>query len=396
MADAILKEIFGDIVENFSETIQNAELIGCDIDIENRELAAKCRFDSYVSRADLWSLEAAITSGVRLKEAKIEAYFSKDCYCPEAAMDIATELKSEQAVLNGYFNDAVFTVSDGKDKNSCTNIELKFGGYDTIKGCNFEREFCRRVAARFELEAEVSFSGQLENVQMVEPEYKQEPIKYTPQEPSPSQSYSGGGEKKPSAPRKVTGLVVPEDSSLIADSIEQIYGKKIGGNVINLENLSPDEECVVWGEVFFSELVPTKSGKGHRVKFQMYDGTNSVTVKTVVSNAQAETLGDALKKGKCVVVGGIYKMDEWEKDYVFEPSGIATAKKQGGRKDTSEEKRIELHLHTSMSQMDAVAPVKNVIKQAFKWGHKAVAITDHGVVQAFPDAMSAVDEVRQE
>ncbi len=393
MSIAHIYEIFGSAVGDFSETVKQGKLLFCDVDIETRKLIAKCEFSEYIRHEEIKTLEASVVSALALTDAKISAVFPKECYCSAAAEDIANEIKNEFAMLNGYFNNAVFTVFDGKEPNSCTDIELKFGGYETIKACNFERLFCQKAILYFGLETEVSFSGQLDDIEMVEPEYKQQPISYTPSAPSSGQAEAS---KKSAAPRKLSGLDIPVDSGVLNDSIEQVYGKKISGSIIKLQDIAPDDEGVIWGEIFFSELVPTKSGKGHRVKFQMYDGTNSVTVKTVVSNAQADALGDVLKKGKCVVVGGTYKMDEWEKDYIFEPTGIATAKRKGGRTDTAPEKRIELHMHTSMSQMDAVAPVKDIVKQAFKWGHKAVAVTDHGVVQAFPDAMSAVDDVRKE
>ncbi len=390
MSSAHIFEIFGSVTDSFSETVKNGRMLTCDIDIENRKLTAKCEFSDYVRHVDIKKLESEVLSALMLRDTNISAVFDGNLYCSDAAEDIANEIKNRLAMLNGYFNDAGFTVSNKNGQKVVTEIELKFGGYETIKSCKFENLFCQKVKAYFGIDTEVVFLGQLENVEMVEPEYKQQPISYS------APKGQASPESKTATVRKLTGLSFPDESGILDDSIEQVYGKKISGNIIKLQDISPDDEGVIWGEIFFSEVVATKSGKGHRVKFQIFDGTNSVTVKTVVSNAAADVLADALKKGKCVIVAGTYKMDEWEKDYIFEPTGIATAKRKGGRTDTAEQKRIELHMHTSMSQMDAVAPVKDIIKQAFSWGHKAVAITDHGVVQAFPDAMSAVDDVRKQ
>lgn len=391
MSFPTLEGVFGAFVENFSETIKTAVLERCEVSAEERSLTVWCRFSQYIKRADIFKLSEKLTSGLSLRNAKINAEYAPECYCAEAAEDIALELKSSNIMLNGYFNGALFEISDGAEKNSVTRITLKFGGLDTIKECGFERQFGAIVAGRFGIETELSFEGQLDEVAMTAPEYKQEAPKYTAPTPkAPAVS----SERKAPEPRKVTGLQIPDDADIISDTATLIYGKKLHGELKPLSQITPeDDECLVWGEIFFSEVVPTKNGRGQRVKFQIYDGTNSITVKTVVGNQYADIFSDELKKGKCVIVHGKYAMDDWEKDYCFDPDGIATVKKKPDKTDTAEEKRIELHLHTSMSQMDAVSPVKDVVNRAFKWGHKAVAVTDHGVVQAFPDAMSAYDDI---
>ncbi|MBO5909457.1 MAG: PHP domain-containing protein, partial [Clostridia bacterium] len=378
-----LVQVFEGVIDKLSDVVKEGLLESCRIDSESRKLYACCSFKAYVKTEEIRELQNELCSGLVLQSANIVSLFEPESFCVEAAQDIATSIKAENAIINGYFNDAVFSETEDS-----VEIELKHGGYKTIENSGFEREFKNRIKDMFGLEKEIIFKGQIDDVEMSKPEYKQ--VAFV------SSSNFGGTEKKSHDFTKVTGIEIPDGCALIPDSIEKVHGRKFSGKIINLDSISPDEDAVAWGEIFFAEIVPTKSGKGYRIKLQIYDGTGSITVKTVVSTAQGEILADVLKKGKCVVVSGVYKMDEWEKDYIFEPSSIALAKKQGGRNDTCEEKRVELHLHTSMSQMDAVSPVKDIIKQAFKWGHKAVAITDHGVVQAFPDAMSAVDDVRRE
>lgn len=393
---AAIGEVFSPVGE-FKKEIMNGLLLSCLVDPDERRLTGCCSFDTYIRRNDLLMFSEAVRSRLSLDSVKFSYVFPKTAYCPAAAEDIAAELRAENAMLNGYFNKAVFEVTDGKEPLSVTNVTLKFGGMETLKACNFEREFLQRVHDRFSIDEELAFDGQLDDVTMERPEIKQEPIVNKAAVPQPVQKPAApAAPARVQAPKKVTGLNIPPTAGIIADTAEQVYGKKLTGNLIELSNLTPDEgESLVWGEIFFSEIVATKSGKGYRVKFQMYDGTNSVTVKMVTGNNQFDILSGALKKGNCVIVHGVYKMDDWEKDYCLEPDGIATVKKCPEKTDTAEEKRIELHLHTSMSQMDAVSPVADVVKQAVKWGHKAVAITDHGVVQSFPDAMSTLDDLKK-
>ncbi len=393
---AAIGEVFSPVGE-FKKEIMNGLLLSCSVNPDERRLTGCCSFDTYIRRNDLLMFSEAVRSRLSLDSVKFSYVFPKTAYCPAAAEDIAAELRAENAMLNGYFNKAVFEVTDGKEPLSVTNVTLKFGGMETLKACNFEREFLQRVHDRFSIDGELAFDGQLDDVTMERPEIKQEPIVNKAAVPQPVQKPAApAAPARVQAPKKVTGLNIPPTAGIIADTAEQVYGKKLTGNLIELSNLTPDEgESLVWGEIFFSEIVATKSGKGYRVKFQMYDGTNSVTVKMVTGNNQFDILSGALKKGNCVILHGVYKMDDWEKDYCLEPDGIATVKKCPEKTDTAEEKRIELHLHTSMSQMDAVSPVADVVKQAVKWGHKAVAITDHGVVQSFPDAMSTLDDLKK-
>ena len=392
MGFTTLESVFGSLTESFKDTIKTAVLERCEVSAEERSLTAWVHFFEYIKRAEISDLSERLKAGLSLQKVKINAKYDPECYCSAAAEDIALELRASNVMLNGYFNGAEFNISDGAEKNSVTYITLKSGGIDTIKECNFEREFCTIIAERFGIETEVSFDGQLENIEIKAPEYHQEPPKMTSQPSS-----NGTASQKPQEGRKVTGLQIPENAGILSDTVMQVYGKKMVGTLIPLSNINPEDgESLVWGEIFFSELAATKKGNGYRVKFQIYDGTNSITVKALINNNMYDTFSDSLKIGNCVIVHGNYQMDDWEKDYCLDMDGLATVKKKPPKTDNASQTRVELHLHTSMSQMDAVSPVKSIVKRAFKWGHKAVAVTDHGVVQAFPDAMSAYDDIMSE
>ena len=319
---AAIGEVFSPVGE-FKKEIMNGLLLSCSVNPDERRLTGCCSFDTYIRRNDLLMFSEAVRSRLSLDSVKFSYVFPKTAYCPAAAEDIAAELRAENAMLNGYFNKAVFEVTDGKEPLSVTNVTLKFGGMETLKACNFEREFLQRVHDRFSIDGELAFDGQLDDVTMERPEIKQEPIVNKAAVPQPVQKPAApAAPARVQAPKKVTGLNIPPTAGIIADTAEQVYGKKLTGNLIELSNLTPDEgESLVWGEIFFSEIVATKSGKGYRVKFQMYDGTNSVTVKMVTGNNQFDILSGALKKGNCVILHGVYKMDDWEKDYCLEPDG---------------------------------------------------------------------------
>ena len=123
-----------------------------------------------------------------------------------------------------------------------------------------------------------------------------------------------------------------------------------------------------------------------------YTGSN---ILKIFADKKDEEKYAAIKKGIALLVRGDASYDKYEHEVTIRPFDIMTMKKEP-RMDTAEEKRVELHLHTIMSAMDATTKIDQVINTAYRWGHKAVAITDHGVVQAFPDAMNAVDAIRKE
>lgn len=98
-----------------------------------------------------------------------------------------------------------------------------------------------------------------------------------------------------------------------------------------------------------------------------------------------DAVADKLKNAKTVIVRGLYNNDQYMKEYIVTADSIETVLR-AEKTDDAEEKRVELHLHTSLSEMDGISSPKAIINRAIKWGHKAIAVTDHGVVQALPEA----------
>ena len=151
-----------------------------------------------------------------------------------------------------------------------------------------------------------------------------------------------------------------------------------------------EQEYAVSGRVIYVETTETRKGS-LIVKFGVTDKTNSVMVKFFTKPDEFETdFADMLKENAYVTVQGNYSIDEYEKNEpVIMAKFLNEAEAPAVRTDDEEEKRVELHLHTKMSMMDAVTSAEDYIKRAKYWGHKAIAITDHGVVQAYPEAAKA-------
>ncbi len=163
--------------------------------------------------------------------------------------------------------------------------------------------------------------------------------------------------------------------------------KKAMMAVSKISELVPDGEAHIEGEILAFETVNTKENKYLIAKLVVTDYTSSVRCQKFVKSGETHKVLN-FKKGDYVSVYGRYVFDSFNKEYIINLLDIEPAAKPL-RMDMAKEKRVELHLHTNMSAQDGMAPAAAYIERAAKWGHKAIAITDHGVVQAFPDASAA-------
>ena len=176
-----------------------------------------------------------------------------------------------------------------------------------------------------------------------------------------------------------------------------LLGKPIKGDPIPMKDLQLDlPRAIVEGEVFLVEHRELKKRNAFVVCFDMTDHTGSVRISQFMEAEKAKPLIDAIygpnekKKtpGIYLKIQGKTMMNRFDGEMVMEPYSIMVTKPPV-RLDTAEQKRVELHLHTNMSSMDALTDTQLAVRQAAAWGHRAIAITDHGVVQAYPDALHA-------
>ena len=167
---------------------------------------------------------------------------------------------------------------------------------------------------------------------------------------------------------------------------EVLLGKEIKGKPVSMTELNVKMgTAIVEGRVFAAECRETKRPGMWMLSFDMTDYQSSVTVRKYTEGQEALALQSAIAPGMWLRVQGQPELTRDGKDIQLKPYHIMKVPHEG-RKDTAPEKRVELHLHTKMSNMDALTDTASVIKQAISWGHPAIAITDHGVAQSFPDA----------
>ncbi len=179
------------------------------------------------------------------------------------------------------------------------------------------------------------------------------------------------------------------------DSVKVFYGKySAPKNLISIDDaLTQNGKVTVWGKVF----AVTQAGNFRKIfNYSITDGRNSINIKLLLDpNEKNFDKYESIKPGTYFLVRGDCQMDKYDRDYVIMPYDIVTFDVKA-RKDMAEEKRVELHLHTKLSAMDALIGPDEVVKYAYKMGHRAVAITDHGVVQGFPQAMLERDKIQKD
>ena len=189
------------------------------------------------------------------------------------------------------------------------------------------------------------------------------------------------------------GAAAPQAEKKAAPPSEAFYGKPFKGTPVAMKDLSMDMGVIlVEGRVFAVDHKELKKRNAWVVKFDMTDNTGSVRISRFLEAKEAEPIIQNVKVGSVLRVQGKLTEDRFENEMVLKPYAMMPGS-MPKRQDTAQGgKRVELHLHTVMSNMDALTETKAAIKQAAAWGHKAIAITDHGCCQSFTDALHTVED----
>ncbi|MFV9509819.1 PolC-type DNA polymerase III [Tepidibacillus sp. LV47] len=184
----------------------------------------------------------------------------------------------------------------------------------------------------------------------------------------------------------VTKIVEQQPETIKAEQ-KIMYGYEIKEEPTSIRNIVEEEKSIIiQGSVFSTERKELKSGR-YLLTFSITDFTDSIQVKVFLKDGK-EKDSLIIKEGQWLKVRGQVQYDPFAKELIVLARDINEIEPIE-RKDTAEEKRVELHVHTNMSAMDGVNSIKKIVEQASKWGHDTIAITDHGIVQAFPEAYEA-------
>ena len=381
-------ELFGGYVsEDVCTAFAEVRMDNCILKKESREFELSVFSEKYIPRSTVLRFKNEVKAVLQLNAFDLLQTFAPDAFCSDACADITDELRISNPALNGYFNAADYTL----DGNTVT-VTLKYGGLSNIKDNEFEKQFCSVVSKRFSRSVTVVFDGQLENIEIKLPPEEKSDASHTP--------IRFSAPKTQRSPRDISFEKrddIPENGLAYLDDPRLFYGRSIDNNVKAMIDITEDDsEICCFGEVFGYDIrkINTRRGERNIVKFSFSDHTNSLNASMFMD---PEKMGDIapIKNGAYILVNGKYEFDDFRHEYIVNPKAIALLQPYEERDTHDGEKRVELHCHTNMSANDAVSSAGDIIKRAYKWGHKAVAITDHGVVQSYPAAAAAVAGIRK-
>ena len=405
-------EVFGAYIPEMTRQLAEGTIERLQIRTAQRELIALLRFPSVLEKSTLLAAQKVLRQTLRLDRVLLSPRYPAEAFTADYLPSLAEALRAAEKHINGFFDGATARL-----EGDTLTITLCHGGYDWL-----EREGCARlmgdiIREEFGRSVSVVFDGVLDLEQNREvyeqamsqaeaaipkPALRPETDTVHTAPPPPQPSYggrpeggwrsSGGGNRRGNRfLEEPKPAPIPFDTAglpFAPDKMTVVYGKAITTRPIPLRDaMEEDSTPTVWGDIFGVDKHVTRNGNIiYKVEFTDY--TNSFAMKIMLS-ADQEALADAaLKSGKTILAAGRVEVDSFDKELLMRPQSIALVTRTY-REDHAEKKRVELHLHTNMSSMDGLTATDKLVARAVQFGHKAMAVTDHGVVQAFPDAMNA-------
>ncbi len=400
------RELFGSFIEDnlISPVILESVVEDVVINSSLRTLEITAYLDRLVKRNDLHRAENIIkNSPLALSKVIIKPRFPEELFSAECFDELVYELKYSIPRINGTFKN-----SEVSFNGDTLNISLANGGKALLDSISFDTELSRLVYEEFGLSIKVEYSGVTsvdgENKDYIEAQInterklRRESLEkvaeiFDNEENSAKESAKSRSEKNSHEIEIRKGkFLTPQ---IIPTSVRPLYGRMDRGKVIPISDVAYDSGKVsVWGDVFSVEKKVTRSGDKNIITIDITDYSGSITVK-VFGPIKATKVVEDIKAGDTIVASGDVEFDKFAGGIVINARSISTADKVKVV-DNAPKKRVELHLHTNMSQMDGMTPAKELINRAVKWGHPAIAITDHGVAQAFPEAMNTANKINKD
>lgn len=398
------EDIFGKYIEKKcdSQALRQSDVAGLQIATEDNAVRITLSSAALISHAAIAEAQRSIAMGLLARVVEIKVHYPAELLGEEAFLLIIDYLKAANVPVNGFFRRAVITY-----ENERFIVKLPEGIAAFLEPLALPGKIAAQADELFGVRPQVSFvpvpDYELKPVEEPAPVMEAAPEVPPPPEEAPpweeapippAETESTPAAKAPAKPRapKKEKANIPYD-----EATKKPVGnyRAIKGTPVPIGTLGLDSgSAVIWGDIFSVDCRDTRDKNHFIMSVSITDYTSSINLKIFDELSLKPKLGD-LKPGMTVLVQGDISYDKYDRDMVMRPRHINTVKKNV-LTDDAPVKRVELHLHTTMSAMDGVSTAEDLVKRAHSWGHPAVAVTDHGVVQAFPEVMNTVEKIRKD
>lgn len=382
-----LEKFLKDYEVEIPESIKNGDIYKITYTKKLSGITIYAVFPSLLEYADIIAFEKSMESAVKLDKMRLSPRYDASLFGMPYYETMIEMLRRDISVVNGFMNDAQVHFSD-----SVLKISLKHGGLDILRKYDFSGSFSKLIYNQFGLKVSVELEGEesvskesyeemIAKVQAQLPDYSSQLAQEKTAEEEKIDEISAAIPSQSIDEDAISLDFDPESATIIKGRAIREKPQPISEAIKNL-----GEKVVVIGDVFASEVKELRNER-KVVTYSITDFGGSVVAKIFGTNESIDALPlGGIKNGAALIVSGKIDFDQYAHDIVIKADSIIQVKRIP-KMDLYPEKRVELHCHTNMSAMDAVTEAPKLIERANFWGHQAIAITDHGNVQAFPDAM---------
>lgn len=380
MKEVSFLSLFGEYIDQgIAAYFDSAMVESIEASLSERSVSMLVSFPAPIDSAVIKKARAELIRVMNLHRLNLGIHFPPETfdinYMTNFVKEIYEHFPASKTILEG----ATYNLNGDR-----LTVELAANGKDVLVNLGCDKFIRQTIDRRFERLIAVEFVGNAsaqDDIKALEELQKKENQKLAVASPmaNPVAASKVPAQKKPKEKTY-------DDLPISITNAKPLFGTPVKGKPKPIKECLPEDgEVVVWGDVFSLETRESKDGRYSIINFNITDYTSSYPVKVFGEKKKCEDLVENLKDGKTVLVRGSINMDTYMHTYLINARAVTEIEKIE-KQDNAPEKRVELHLHTNMSAMDGMTSAKELVSRAIAWGHKAIAITDHGVVQAFPEA----------
>ena len=407
--DKTIKEIFKDYNSN-SFSLNASKIKNINLYKKSNKIELELISTDVIKAADLYAFERYLEKRFNIKEAIIKVEYQNEIEIDlkEEWRDIVNYMAYKHPLTKALLRNSSIELAD-----KTLNVNLALKGKQVLDARGFDKTLEKILSDVYGKKLKVCYVENIteEMKKQIEEEAMRHEREAVEQAQREAEEYAKEIQEKKHAskadnnegvppieevpisgdiPPFDPGEMMPPPPPVEEEKTPLIYGRslKIKEQLVKVADLGIDSgKILLDGEVLNMDSRELKSGKV-LVMFDLFDGSSTITCKAFVEGDKAKDTMKRIKDSVGVKVEGTAQFDPFSKELgviantIIESTGI----KREIRKDEAKVKRVELHMHTKMSQMDAITSATDLLKRAAKWGMKSIAITDHGVVQAFPEA----------